>query len=69
MVTFKICDQTCPDEASSVSLRIFRPTAEQLPQICSNGDIIIILIGGAGEVRQAGLVGLGTVEAVAAAVV
>lgn len=42
MVTFKICDQTCPDEASSVSIRAFKPIMDQLPQIRSNGDIILI---------------------------
>lgn len=42
MVTFKICDQTCPDEASSVPIRAFKPIMDQLPQIHSNGDIILI---------------------------
>ncbi|KAI5846428.1 hypothetical protein DFP73DRAFT_545869 [Morchella snyderi] len=42
MITFKICDQTCPDEASSVPIRAFKPTMNQLPQIHSNGDVILI---------------------------
>jgi protection-of-telomeres protein 1 len=42
MVTFKICDQTCPDETSSVPIRAFKPIMDQLPQIHSDGDIILI---------------------------
>lgn len=41
-MSFTLCDKSRPHPESGFPVRIFRPAAELLPQIRSNGDIILL---------------------------